>query len=403
MTVASGSISPVTDLEVVLKIAERCNINCSYCYVFNRGDESYRDHPALMSRDHVVAVANFIGAAARRHGLERVKIDFHGGEPMLIGWRRYIEACETIRDAVRSSCDVRFVIQTNATLVTSKWIEAFAQTGTAVGVSLDGPKDINDRERIDHKGHGTYDRTVAGLRLLQQASSEFPSLTPPAAICVVDPTSDAEAVFNHFRKDLGISSVHYLLPDVSHLSVERPNDVCVTKYLRDLLRAWISFRASVRIRLLDFIFGCLEQGAHGANEVERSKRESAVVTIGSNGALGPNDSWRTVCPTAFSTGMTVTNSTLADFLSDSRVWPLVESARQVARECHDCCWQRICQSGSLFEPVHRFAGTAMFDKPSVYCSSIQAFLTDAVEEAIKSGTSFSRIERTLVSRHEDSI
>ena len=27
-------------LQVVYKIAERCNINCSYCYYFNMGDET---------------------------------------------------------------------------------------------------------------------------------------------------------------------------------------------------------------------------------------------------------------------------------------------------------------------------------------------------------------------------
>jgi uncharacterized protein len=393
----------IKNLEVVLKITERCNINCSYCYVFNQGDVSYKDHPALMSKDCIGAVARFVGEAARRHDIEHLKIDFHGGEPMLIGSRRYLEACDAIRSAVPSSCAVRFVIQTNATFIDGKWIDAFAQTGTVVGVSLDGPKELNDRLRVDHHGRGTYDRTVTGLRLLQQASSRFSNLQPPAIICVIDPRSNAESVFEHFRQKLGVSSIHYLLPDVSHLSVERPNYVLLSKYFRDLLTSWLPFRSSVRVRFLDFIFAVFDLGARGILRAEAARDESVVVTIASNGELGPNDSWRTVAPAAFSTGMTAASTELREFLRDSRVSQFVESARHLATECQHCCWQRICHSGNLFESVHRFGGARKFDRSSVYCQSIQSLLTDATEEALKVGIPFRRIEQTLASSYEESV
>ena len=37
--------SPVQFVEVILKTAERCNLNCSYCYFFHGGDDSYKKHP----------------------------------------------------------------------------------------------------------------------------------------------------------------------------------------------------------------------------------------------------------------------------------------------------------------------------------------------------------------------
>src|SRR3546814_5493668 len=33
-------------LQVVYKVAERCNINCSYCYYFHMGDETPLERPA---------------------------------------------------------------------------------------------------------------------------------------------------------------------------------------------------------------------------------------------------------------------------------------------------------------------------------------------------------------------
>ena len=40
-------------LEVILKITERCNLNCDYCYFFNAGDDSYKGHSALIANDTV--------------------------------------------------------------------------------------------------------------------------------------------------------------------------------------------------------------------------------------------------------------------------------------------------------------------------------------------------------------
>ena len=42
----------MTPLQFVLKTASRCNLNCSYCYVYNKGNDSWRGRPALMP-DHV--------------------------------------------------------------------------------------------------------------------------------------------------------------------------------------------------------------------------------------------------------------------------------------------------------------------------------------------------------------
>ena len=41
---------------IVLKIAQRCNLNCTYCYVYNRGDDSWRGRPPIISVDVIEAV-----------------------------------------------------------------------------------------------------------------------------------------------------------------------------------------------------------------------------------------------------------------------------------------------------------------------------------------------------------
>ena len=35
----------------VLKVVSRCNLNCTYCYVYNKGDATWKDRPVVMRED----------------------------------------------------------------------------------------------------------------------------------------------------------------------------------------------------------------------------------------------------------------------------------------------------------------------------------------------------------------
>ena len=34
---------------LILKVASRCNLNCSYCFMYNLGDTTYKQQPKFMS------------------------------------------------------------------------------------------------------------------------------------------------------------------------------------------------------------------------------------------------------------------------------------------------------------------------------------------------------------------
>lgn len=60
--------------------------------------------------------------------------------------------------------EVRLGIQTNGTLLDDCILDTLGENRVFVGVSLDGPKDINDAHRVDHRGMGTFDLVENGLR-----------------------------------------------------------------------------------------------------------------------------------------------------------------------------------------------------------------------------------------------
>ena len=55
-------------------------------------------------------------------------------------------------------------VQTNGTLIDDDWCTFFLQWHAGVGVSIDGPRELHDRNRRTRSGAGTFDRTIAGIR-----------------------------------------------------------------------------------------------------------------------------------------------------------------------------------------------------------------------------------------------
>src|SRR5712672_2482203 len=101
-----------------MKVAERCNLNCRYCYMYNKGDSSFKERPKFLSRELAVAVLNRIAEYARRHEIAKVFLALHGGEPLLVGreWASWFldEAC---RVGDNSGVSFQFAMQTNGTLL----------------------------------------------------------------------------------------------------------------------------------------------------------------------------------------------------------------------------------------------------------------------------------------------
>ena len=100
---------------VLVKVASRCNINCSYCYVYNMGDEGWRDMPNFISRDTVFALAKALAQLSTDQSRPFATV-FHGGEPLLLGARRL----EFLLKTLRASLPPAHVLcmQTNGMLLT---------------------------------------------------------------------------------------------------------------------------------------------------------------------------------------------------------------------------------------------------------------------------------------------
>src|SRR5580765_3806373 len=71
-------------LQVVYKVAERCNINCTYCYYFNMGEDTALTRPANASLAVTESLARWIAQGCAELRIPSVNVTFHGGEPAMI-------------------------------------------------------------------------------------------------------------------------------------------------------------------------------------------------------------------------------------------------------------------------------------------------------------------------------
>lgn len=233
----------------ILKVANRCNIDCDYCYVFNSHDDAWRHLPARMSADTAMAAAARIAEHARAHDIREVDVVLHGGEPLLAGPRLLDQILSGVREVLLPDVLVRFGLQTNATLLNETWLDLLEHHGVVVGVSLDGPPDVNDRHRLSHHERSTSNAVLRGLGLLRSRPNLFGGL-----LAVVDVSTDPVGVHDYLAS-FEPPMIDFNWPHTTHADPPIRHDPAVPEYGMWLARVydrWISRpQHSHSVRILD--------------------------------------------------------------------------------------------------------------------------------------------------------
>ncbi|WP_143570475.1 radical SAM protein, partial [Streptomyces acidiscabies] len=124
--------------QFIVKVHGRCNLACTYCYLYEGPDTTWRTRPARASADVLDRTADRIADHARTHQLTGISLVLHGGEPVLAGAGTLARFTGLVRARVPYGCAVDAVVQTNATLLTPARLAVLAAAGIRVGDRLDG-------------------------------------------------------------------------------------------------------------------------------------------------------------------------------------------------------------------------------------------------------------------------
>ena len=175
-----------------------CNLRCRYCYEFGRNGNAYADRRIRIER-----LDALIERTARLFPSSQILWMLHGGEPMVQGADYFRRMADCIRK-VNAERDVRFEIalQTNATLLTDSWIRALEDNADLlseriVSVSIDGPREINDKTRLTSQGESSYQMTMDAVERLRNSALAFTTISVVGAHNV-----DSPEVTYRFIRDL---------------------------------------------------------------------------------------------------------------------------------------------------------------------------------------------------------
>lgn len=376
---------------VILKTVERCNLNCSYCYFFNGGDESFKKHPPFIKEVVIEQVTRFLLSGIKDLGITKIFIAFHGGEPTLQPLSQFESMCSYFLKELSPHAEVGFGIQTNGTLISDRWIESFSKFNVSVGVSLDGPKEYNDLERVDHKGKGSYDAVRAGIDRLHAATA-LNKIKEIGILCVIDPRKDPRVIYRHFVDDLKISRMDFLLPDFTHDDF-KGSSRAYGEYLCSLFDEWMKDNnPKITIRILESIIRILGGKESFLVSVGPQTKHVYALTISSNGELSPDDTLRGANRGQLMQISNVWNHSFKDFF-DMPIFHALNLSKSVLPEtCSNCCWQKICGGGSS---IHRFSQKNGFDNPSIMCESLKMIYSHVSSFLLNIGYSRKELEKTL--------
>ena len=381
------SFRKLRTLEVVLKITERCNLDCDYCYFFNAGDDSYKHHAAFISKDTVALLVRRLTEFSKERKLERIAIHLHGGEPLLMSKAQLDSICDELRSNLAPLVDLSITLQTNGMLIDLEWIEIFNRHGVAVGVSLDGTQKDNDAHRLDHRGRSSYQATVRGLELCQRHLHQ-----PPGVLAVIAEHSDPKAIYEHFRHDLGLSRLDFLLPDLNHDTFDGDAEA-YGRFLIQIFDLMVNDEEPVSVRIIDHFLASIYGYGNFLFGAGRDDPEYLLITVSSDGGVGPDDTLRS---TKFWSGYEyrdLRRDRIEEIIQDPLFQAFERAKKTPAAACSECCWRNVCGSG---QPVHRYATSNGFDNPTVYCKGLDGFYTHVLRYLALHGEPLEKISANLV-------
>lgn len=151
---------------ITLHVSNDCNLRCRYCYA-NGGN--YSNIKKLMEEKKALEILDFF---INKFKLIKT-IVFFGGEPFLnlkvinciCKYLTNLYKIETIKYLPE------FIVVTNGTIINNKIVELINKYNLSITVSIDGPKTVNDLNRIFKNKLGTFYKIQKFIKIIKKKTN----------------------------------------------------------------------------------------------------------------------------------------------------------------------------------------------------------------------------------------
>ncbi|MCD6215492.1 MAG: His-Xaa-Ser system radical SAM maturase HxsB [Candidatus Aenigmarchaeota archaeon] len=148
----------------VITTTLRCNQKCIYCHALSRPMDA-KEYD--MDEETARAVVDFIFQSPSK----TIGIEFQGGEPLAnFDIIKYIIEYAKKKNRTEKR-DMRFMIVSNLTMMTKEKLKFLLKNQVGLCTSLDGPKEVHDKNRKYFDGRGSYDDVVHWIKDIKKQNA----------------------------------------------------------------------------------------------------------------------------------------------------------------------------------------------------------------------------------------
>lgn len=349
----------MTSRSLMLVPSLACQAGCAYCFGPNRGP--------VMSSNVFDATLDWIEALVPAG--ERIDLTFHGGEPLLAGQQWYRRNLPLLR--ARLGDRLRLSLQSNLWLLDDACCGLFKEHGVSLGTSLDGPPQINDRQR----GAGYFERTMVGIETARRNGLSV------GAICTFTRLSAPHyrEVLEFFAAEHLSLSIHAAIPALpspaarGNETLSLPPDVHAGLFVR-IFDYYMDHVTRMQISTLDAMARSVSSGRSGLCTFGNCLGH--YLTAGPEETIYPCN--RFLAHPEWALGSVLERPDL-QALSHSPAWQRL-SARQsaVAEDCGDCLHWSYCRGGCAYNALAGGNG----DRRDPHCAAYRRLFDRITERAM---------------------
>lgn len=178
----------------IFVVTNACNMNCVYCQA-NNG--SIKPHDMMTCETAEKAVDIALSSPSNS-----LTFEFQGGEP-LINFP-VIKHIVEYTDQHKGSKEIEYTIVTNLTLLQDYMLDFFVEHNIIISTSLDGFKELHDRNRPYLSGNGTFDDVCHSIQLIRSRGIRFGAIETTTRYSLDSPEKMVDTYYELGFRDIFI-------------------------------------------------------------------------------------------------------------------------------------------------------------------------------------------------------
>ncbi|MGM5483164.1 MAG: radical SAM protein, partial [Nanobdellota archaeon] len=144
-----------------LNITSACNFACKYCHARN-----YDNKPEIMDFKTLDYSIKSLLDLLKSYNHKEVMFSIYGGEPLL-NKKNLFQAIDKFKNYY-NGIKINWIVNTNGSLLKSEDMSLLKKYNVDLHISLDGPREINDKSRVSRNGESAFDLANRALQLASE-------------------------------------------------------------------------------------------------------------------------------------------------------------------------------------------------------------------------------------------